>query len=145
MSSCCAIDQSDRKCVSLPNEDSSKCEKLYECCGAIHDAGLQAQCLSRVRDCRKLGNAWDAIGPLRPLNATTMFTDRPGYTTQGQLKEAFEGSFRGLSVGCIMKTTIFFAAIGFIFKIVLKTEIPYQRIVLLSFVAGLIRCMVECL
>ncbi len=144
MSTCCAIDQSDRKCVDLSYDDS-QCAKLYECCGGMHDAGLQAKCLSRVRECRKLGNAWDAIRPLKPMNATTMFTEKPGYTTQGELMERFAGSFNGLSLGCIFRTTVFFAVIGIIFKIILKTEATYQRIFLLSFLAGLIRCMVECL
>lgn len=145
MTTCCAIDQSDRNCVDLSYDDKN-CGKLYECCGAMHDPGLQAKCLSRVRECRKLGNAWDAIRPLKPMNATTMFTERPGYTTQGQLLERFAGgSFSGLSIKCIAKTTIFFAVIGFIFKLVLKTDVPAERILLLSLIAGLIRCMVECL
>lgn len=144
-SKCCALDQSDKNCVNLAYDDK-KCEKLYECCGAMHDAGLQAKCLSRVRECRKLGNAWDPIRALKPMNATTMFTDLPGYTTQGQLKENFSGSFAGLQLRCIIKNSVVFAMIGFIFKIILKrSEIGYDRILVLSLLAGLIRCMAECL
>ena len=142
--SCCAIDQSNKKCVDISYDDS-KCDKLYECCGGIHDAGLQEQCLQRVRKCRKLGNAWDALGPLKPLKATTMFTGKPGYTTQGELLEAFQGSFKGLTVGCILRSSILFLIIGMIFKIILKTSLSYNRIIIVSLIAGLIRCMVESL
>jgi hypothetical protein len=80
------------------------------------------------------------------MNATTMFVDLPGYTTQGQLKENFGGSFSGLSLICIIKNSLVFAIIGIIFKVVLKRdEIKYDRILLLSIMAGLIRCMAECL
>ena len=107
---CCAIDQSDKNCVDLAYDDSH-CAKLYKCCGGIHDAGLQAKCLSRVRECRKLGNAWDAIRPLKPMDVNVMFTDRPGYTTQGVL-EKFNGSFNGLTVKCILSSAAFALIIG---------------------------------
>lgn len=144
--SCCALDMSENRCVAAPEVNEDKCAKLFECCSGMHDAGLQAQCLSKVRECRKLGNVWDIARPLRPMNAHSIFTSRPGYTTQGNLLEKFAGgSFSGLTFECIAKTTLFFAIIGCIFKTVLKTDVKYERILLLSVAAALIRCMVECL
>lgn len=140
---CCAIDQSDKNCVDLAYDDSG-CKKLYECCGGIHDAGLQAKCLSRVRECRKLGNAWDAIRPLKPMDVNTMFTDRPGYTTQGIL-ETFSGSFNGLTLGCVLSSTAFAFIIGVLVKFFLKTEISTEKIICIAVVASLIRCMISVL
>ncbi len=141
---CCAIDQSDKKCVDLAYDDS-KCGKLYQCCGAMHDAGLQAKCLSRVRECRKLGNAWDAIRPLKPMmNADIMFNDRPGYSTQGVL-EKFSGSFQGLTLNCVLSSATFAFVVGILVKFFLKTEISTQKIFAIALLAALIRCMVSCL
>lgn len=138
---CCVIDQSDRSCVDLSHDDSG-CAKLHKCCGGIHDSGLQRQCNDRVRECRKLGNAWDPIRPLRPMDVQTMYTDAPGYSTQGQLVlENFGGSFRGLSLECILKSSIFGLIIGVILKCVLKTDISMERIVCISIAASVLRCM----
>ena len=140
---CCAIDQSDKYCVDL-NYDDSGCNKLYECCGGIHDSGLQAKCLSRVRECRKLGNSWDAIRPLKPMDVNIMYTDRPGYTTQGVL-EKFSGSFNGLTLNCVLTSALFALLIGVLVRFFLKTEISTEKIVCIAIVASLIRCMVAAL
>ena len=138
--SCCVIDQSHHKCVDLAYDDNH-CAKLYECCAGMHDAGLQAKCLSRVRDCRKLGNAWDPIRPLKPMNAHAMFTEYPGYTTQGALLEGFGGG--GLSLRCVLKSSVCGLLIALLIKYVFKTKLSTQRIVGVSVLAAVVQCMLQ--
>lgn len=138
---CCPIDQSDRECVDLSYDDSH-CGKLHQCCGGIHDAGLQRQCNQRVRECRKLGNAWDAARPLRPMDVATLYTDVPGYSTQGQLvTENFSGSLGGLRWQCVLRSAVMGILLGLIIKSVVKTDISMERIVCISVAASLLRCM----
>lgn len=140
---CCVIDQSHHKCVDLAYDDDH-CSKLHECCSGIHDAGLQAKCLSRVRECRKLGNAWDAIRPLKPMDAHSMFVDAPGYTTQGMLVEGF-GSFTGLSLKCILKNAGCGLLVALLLKYFMKTKVSTKRIIGVSILAAVIQCMIGAL
>ena len=140
---CCVVDQSHHKCVDLAYDDSG-CGKLHECCAGIHDAGLHAKCLSRVRECRKLGNAWDPIRRLKPMNSYPLYTDAPGYTTQGHLVlENFQGE--GLTVTCIAKSMVCGLFVGLLIKYLFKTEISSQRIVAVSVIAALLQCMLKSL
>lgn len=139
---CCVIDQSHHNCVDLAYDDSG-CAKLYECCAGIHDAGLQAKCLSRVRECRKLGNAWDPIRRLKPMDAHAMFTEAPGYTTQGALVLENFGSFRGLTVKCIMKSAVCGLLVAVLIKYLFKTNLSTQRIIGVSVLAAVVQCMLK--
>jgi hypothetical protein len=138
--SCCVIDQSHNKCVKLDYDDS-RCAKLYECCGGIHDAGLQAKCMSRVRECRKLGNAWDPIRRLKPMDAHAMYVDTPGYTTQGVLENF--GSFQGLTLKCVLKSAVCGLLMAMLIKHLFKTKISTERIVGVSVLAAVVQCMLK--
>lgn len=141
--SCCVIDQSHHKCVDLSYDDSG-CAKLYECCAGIHDAGLHAKCMSRVRECRKLGNAWDPIRRLKPMNAHAMFTDAPGYTTQGALvMENFNGSFGGLTLQCVTKSAVCGLLVALMIKYLFKTPLSTERIIGVSVLAAVVQCMLK--
>ena len=140
--SCCVIDQSHHKCVDLAYDDSH-CSKLYECCGGIHDAGLHAKCMSRVRECRKLGNAWDPIRPLRPMDAHAMYTDVPGYNTQGKLVMENFGGFGGLTLKCVMKSSMCGLLVALLIKYVFKTKLSTERIVGVSLLAAVVQCMLQ--
>jgi hypothetical protein len=109
----------------------------------MHDAGLQRQCLQRVRECQQLGNAWDPIGPLKPLNAKFMFTDRPGYTTQGDLVVEQFGSFAGLSFECIMKGMFCGLLVAVLIKVLFKTDLSWERIIGVSLLGAVIQCMLK--
>jgi len=139
--SCCVIDQSNHKCVNLEYDDSG-CAKLYECCAGIHDSGLHAKCMSRVRECRKLGNAYDPIRKMKPMDAHAMFVDTPGYTTQGAL-ETFSGSFQGLNFKCVSKSALCGLMIAFLIKFVFKTKISTERIIGVSVLAAVVQCMLK--
>jgi len=139
---CCVIDQSHQSCVDISYDDQH-CAKLYECCSGMHDAGLQAKCLSRVRECRRLGNAWDPIRPLKPMNAHAMFTDFPGYNTQGNLMENFGGA--GLTLNCVLKSSFCSLLIGILIKYVFKTKLSTERIIGISVLAGVVQCMLKTL
>lgn len=140
--SCCPIDQSDNACYDI-SRDTSKCAKLAECCVGIHDSGLQRQCLERVRECQQLGNAFDPIAPLKPLDAKFMFTDRPGYTTQGDLVLERFGSFAGLSFECILKGMFCGLLVALLIKYLLKTDLSWSRIIGVSLLASVIQCMLK--
>lgn len=140
--SCCVIDQSHQKCVDLSYDDQH-CAKLYECCGGIHDSGLHAQCMSRVRECRKLGNAWDPIRRLKPMDAHAMYTDVPGYTTQGALLTENFGSFGGLNLQCIIKSSLCGLLVALLIKYVFKTKLSTQRIIGVSVLAAVVQCMLQ--
>jgi hypothetical protein len=139
--SCCGIDQS--KCTQVPRNDSAECAKLAECTIGIHDHGLQRQALERVRECRQMGNAWDPIGPLTPLNVKYLYTDAPGYTTQGEVVEGF--GFGTLSIECVVRTGFYAMLIALLIKYLLKKDISFERILVISAVAGLISCMAKSL
>ena len=142
--SCCAIDQSDNMCSDVkPTQNDPACAKLANCCAGISDHGLQRQCHERVRECRKLGNAWDPIAPLRPLPTKYLVTDRPGYTTQGELVEGF--GFAGLSLECITKGMFCALLVALLLKYLFKTEITLERIIGVSLLAAVIQCMLKTL
>ena len=120
--SCCVIDQSHHKCVDMSYDDQH-CAKLYECCAGMHDAGLQAKCMSRVRDCRKLGNAFDPIRRLKPMDAHALYVEGPAYDTQGKLVlENFGGSFSGLTVKCVAKSAVCGLLVAMLIKHLFKTS-----------------------
>ena len=87
---CCVVDHNRKKCVDIGFDDSG-CSKLANCCVGLHGSGAQNKCLSRLRECRKLGNAWDPIGPMKPLPMDFIYNELPGYTTTGSLVEGFHG------------------------------------------------------
>jgi hypothetical protein len=138
--SCCVIDQSQHKCVDLAYDDQH-CAKLAECCVGMHDAGLQNQCLSRVRECRKLGNAFDPIRPLKPMDTRWLFNDAPGYTTQGQLVLENFGVGGALSFRCVVKSMFCALFIGVLVRYFFKTQISTEQLVGISALAGVVRCM----
>jgi hypothetical protein len=133
---------SNRECIDISYDDAH-CTKLAECCAGINDPGLQRQCLWKVRKCRKMGNAWDAAAPLRPLDTRYLYTDAPGYTTQGQLvlKEGF--GFGGLTVDCVVKGMACGLLVALLIKYLLKTDISIERIIGVSILGGLIQCMLK--
>jgi hypothetical protein len=97
-----------------------------------------------VRECRKLGNAWDPIGPLKPLPAHYAY-DVPGYTTQGHLVEGFGGSFAGLSFECLVKGMMCALLVALLIKYLFKTELSIERIIGVSALAAVIQCMIKTL
>lgn len=142
MADYCGLDQSHHQCVDLSYDDAG-CAKLYECCAGMHDAGLQAKCMSRVRECRKLGNAWDPIRRLKPMDAHAMYVDAPGYTTQGALRlENFDGS-SGLTLECVMKSAVCSLLMAMLIKYLFKTDISNKRIIAVSVFAGVVQCMLK--
>lgn len=141
-SSCCVTDQSSHKCVDLSYDDSH-CATLSECCVGETEAGPQNKCLSQVRKCRKLGNAWDPIRSLKPLPGPYLYNEAPGYTTQGGLVLENFGSGKSLSLGCIMKSTMWSLAFGLIIRLLFRSELSMKRAVCLSLIGGVIHCMLQ--
>lgn len=141
-SSCCAIDQSHKKCVDLSYDDSH-CAKLAECCVGVHDPGLHRKCISRVRECRKLGNAFDPMRKMKPMDTRWLFTDKPGYTTQGQLVLENFGGMGGLSIKCVAKSVVVTLIVAYLLKMILKTNISNERVVGIAVLAALVHCMLK--
>lgn len=144
MFGCCGTDQSHNECVMV-NNDGQNCEKLLKCCVGIHDAGLQRQCLDKVRECRKLGNAWDPIGPLKPLDAVFHYPVAPSYSTQGELALENFGSFDGLNVECITKGFMCGLLVALLIKYLFKTNLDFSRIIGVSLLGAFIQCMLKAL
>jgi len=105
---------------------------------------LHAKCMSRVRECRKLGNAWDPIRRLKPMDAHAFYTDSPGYTTQGKLVlENFGGSFSGLTLECVAKSAVYSFLLAILVKKFFKTKMSTERIIGVSVLAAVVQCMLK--
>lgn len=138
---CCVIDQKRKKCVDIGFDDSH-CVDLAKCCVGIHNFGLHNKCLSKVRECRKLGNALDPIGPLKPLPMEYIYTETPGYSTTGSLVEGFDGGVLGdlFDINCIMKNAMCSFIIALVAKAVFEQNVTVTRLLVLTIVISVIKC-----
>ena len=142
---CCVIDHTRKKCVDL-NRNDGHCADLAECCVGYHGSGAQGKCMSKLRECRRLGNSWDPIGPMRPLNANFIFTETPGYATNGVLVEGFGHSElmmwlrELLDINCITKNALCSLVIALIAKAVLNQKVTIMQILVLTFLISVVKC-----
>jgi hypothetical protein len=96
------------KCEPLTYDDS-KCASVCKCCVGMSDYGESNKCISACRKCRNFGNTWQPRRPMRALNYTDMYTDRPGYATTGDYVEHF-----GVSDNILNNPLALFALIAMI-------------------------------
>lgn len=143
---CCVVDQKRKKCVDIDFDDSH-CAEIAKCCVGIHNFGEHKRCMDRLRECRKLGNAWDPIAPLRPLPVEFLYTERPGYSTTGVLVENFNAAsmldqfFAALfDVECLVKNSVCSLVIALVAKAVLEQKISTTRLVVLTLAITLVKC-----
>ena len=139
--SCCTVDHKRKKCVDVGRDDSG-CVDLAKCCVGIHNIGKHNKCLSKVRECRKLGNAWDPIGPLKPMPFEYIYTDTPGYSTTGSLVEGFDGSMFDdlVDIDCIAKNFACSLIIALAAKAVFGKGVTISQILILTLVISIIKC-----
>jgi len=146
-SDCCVADHKRKKCVDIGFDDSH-CENLAKCCVGIHNFGKHNKCLSAVRECRKLGNAWDPIAPLHPLPFDYLYTQAPGYATTGNFVENFNGGgltdfFNELfDVPCIVKNASCSLVIALVAKAIIGSKITVSQLVVLTLVIALVKCCI---
>lgn len=144
-SDCCIVDHRRKKCIDLDHDDTH-CGKLAKCCVGIHNFGQHNKCLSAVRKCRQLGNAYDPIAPLKPLPVDYIYTQTPGYATTGDFVEHFDGGMitnlmnQILDVRCILKHTACSLIIAIVAKSILGTKVTFTRLATLTFLIALIKC-----
>ena len=77
------------------------------------------------------------------MNAHAMFTEAPGYTTQGAMVMENFGSFQGLTVNCVAKSAVCGLLVAFLIKYLFKTKLSTQRIVGVSVLAAVVQCMLR--
>lgn len=127
----------NKPCTDLSYDDSH-CAGLNQCCVGVHDFGAHKRCTSAVRKCRKLGNQWDAARRLTPLAGEYLYTDAPGYTTTGHLKEGFIGDL--LNLQCMTNNAVF-ALLMIVFLFMYKGHtLDMQEILVLTAVTTFIKC-----
>lgn len=142
---CCVIDHKRKKCVDIDYDDSH-CANLAKCCVGIHNYGQHNKCLAKVRECRKLGNAWDPIGPMRPLPLEYIYTETPGYATTGALVEGFDGGMLNdlldqiFDVNCVMKNAVCSFVIALVAKAVFEQKITTTRLLVLTIAISIVKC-----
>lgn len=142
---CCVLDHKRKKCVDIDFDDSG-CVNLAKCCVGIHDQGKHAKCTSKVRQCRKLGNSRDPIGPLRPLPMEYIYTETPGYATTGALVEGFDGGIlqdlleQLFDIDCVMKNALCSFVIALVAKAVFEQKVTMSRMVFLTIVISIVKC-----
>lgn len=145
MTDCCLKDFRNKQCVDLDFDDS-KCANLAKCCVNIHNFGLHNKCLSKVRECRKLGNSQDPIGPMRPLPFEYLYTQTPGYATTGTLVEGFgfddiEDFLRNLfDFKCIAKNAVCSFVIALVAKAVFEQKVTLSRLLILTLAISVVKC-----
>ena len=137
---CCVLDRRRKDCVNLSKNDAH-CGKLAKCCVGISSAGLQRRCLNAVRKCRGLGNNWDPIAPLRPLDVDFIYNETPGYTTQGKLVLENFGGFGGLNLKCIIKNGLCGLVVAYVINLVSKGSLKQSEIIALAITSALIKCI----
>lgn len=144
-SDCCVVDHKRKKCVDIGFDDSG-CTDLAKCCVGVHNFGLHNKCTSAVRECRKLGNAWDPIAPLQPLPFDYMYTQSPGYATTGNFVEHFSGGplvdflNEMFDLKCVVKNFSCSLVIALVAKSILGTKVTITQLVFLTFVIALVKC-----
>jgi hypothetical protein len=127
-------------CLDLQNPLDPTCADMNKCCVGVHDFGPHQMCTKAVRNCRKLGNAWDAPRPLQPLPGEYLYTEKPGYTTTGQLLEGF-GNLGGLSIDCLVRNLIYTGLITAFLFYLTGRPMNYQEIALIAGVASVLKCL----
>lgn len=146
-SDCCVVDHKRKKCVDIDFDDSH-CVCQAKSCVGIHNFGMHNKCTSAVRECRKLGNAWDPIAPLRPLPFDYLYTQAPGYSTTGNFVEHFDGGgavdFLNelLDFKCVVKNFACSLVIALVAKSVLGTKVSVTQLALLTFTISLVKCCI---
>lgn len=135
----CFEDPSHQHCVDLGYDDN-KCGALYERCACINDPYWHGKCMAQLRGCRRLGNAWDAIRPLRPMDAHAFGTDRPGYDTQGLLREGFGSA---TDVQCFVRNAGCSLLVGLLYRWLLGTKVGTKRLVVYALLASAIQCALK--
>lgn len=142
---CCVADHKRKSCVDIDFDDS-KCVDMAKCCVGIHNAGLHNKCMAKVRECRKLGNAWDPIGPMRPLPMEYIYTEKPGYATTGALVEGFDGGMISdllnqlFDVNCVLKNALCSFIIALVAKAVLEQNVTMTRLLVLTLAISVVKC-----
>ncbi len=141
MNDCCVVDQKRKKCVDIGFDDSA-CTDVSKCCVGISENGRHNKCLAKARECRKLGNAWDPIGPLKPLNFDYLYTQAPGYATTGSFVEHFDGGFLNqlFDVNCIAKNAACSFVIALIARVILGSQITIKKLIVLTILIAIIKC-----
>lgn len=146
-SDCCVTDHKRKQCVDIDFDDSH-CECLAKSCVGVHNFGMHNKCTSAVRECRKLGNNWDPIAPLRPLNIDYLYTQGPGYATTGNFVEHFNGGQLSdflnelFDIGCVVKNFSCSLVIALVAKSVLGTKVTFTQLAFLTFVIALVKCCI---
>lgn len=148
MSDCyCVIDNRNKKCVDLSFDDSH-CADIAKCCVGLHDAGEHNKCIGAVRKCRKLGNGFDPIAPLKPLPFDYLYTQAPGYATTGNYVEHFNGGAIGdllnqlFDTKCVIKNAACSLIVALVAKSILGTKVTLIRLITLTLVIALVKCCV---
>ena len=76
------------------------------------------------------------------MNAHTMFTEAPGYDTQGHLiLENF--GVGGIPVSCILKNSLIAIVIGWLLRGLLRPNLSNQRLVGLSVLGAVVHCLLQ--
>ena len=144
---CCVEDQRNKKCVDIGFDDS-KCSDIAKCCVGIQNFGKHNKGLSAARKCRKLGNAWDPIAPLKPLPFDYLYTQAPGYATTGNFVEHFDGGALGnllteiFDTRCVFKNASCSLVIALVAKGIIGSKVTIMQLVLLTFVIALVKCCI---
>lgn len=146
-SNCCVTDNKNKQCVDIGFDDSH-CADIAKCCVNIDNYGQHNKCLSAARKCRKLGNAFDPIGPLTPLPFDYLYTQAPGYATTGNFVEHFDGGALGdllnelFDTKCVIKNASCSLIIALIAKAIIGTKVTIPQLVLLTLVIALVKCCI---
>jgi len=147
MSDCCVMDHQRKKCVDIDFDDSN-CICQAKTCVGISNAGFHNKCLDATRKCRKLGNAWDPIAPLRPLAFDYLYTQAPGYATTGNFVEHFgNGGIADFlnelfDINCIVKNFSCSLIIAIVAKSILGSDVTFVKLTFLTLAISLIRCCI---
>jgi len=134
---CCTLDQRRKSCVDISKNDGH-CGDIAKCCVGIHHAGDQRRCLNAVRNCRGLGNNWDPIASLKPLDMEFIYNETPGYSTTGKL--VLEGFGGGLNLQCIVKHAMYGLLFAFAIQYVSKNKMNTNQLVALTVVSAVVQC-----
>lgn len=146
-SDCCVMDNKRKKCVDIDFDDSG-CICQAKTCVGISNVGLHNKCTSATRKCRKLGNAWDPIAPLRPLPFDYLYTQSPGYATTGNFVEHFgNGGIADFlnelfDLRCVLKNFSCSLIIALVAKSILQSDITIAKLMILTFSIALVRCCI---